>query len=272
MAAAFPPAGEVVIFGDLLEAELLVVIGADEFDCVDRALLQRRIDVAARDLLRDHAEPRQHMTTHAGDAEFQALEIVDGLDLLAEPAAHLGAGIAAEDGVRLERLQRLVGEVGAAAEMPPGFLMAMVHAERRAGGIGQRRLLADVEIERGLRHVDRSGADRIERLQAGNELAGREGLDLEFVVGGLGNIFRKSLSGAVDSVQRLREARGQAPFDLGRALRDRRCGNQRRRAGNRAALEECTAFHDGLSLNYVSTYRLERDLRRPWPVAIAEFN
>src|SRR3954447_10092009 len=93
---------------------------------------------------------------------FRPLRSSTVLISFAEPAAHLGAGIAAEDGMRLERLQRLIGEVGAAAEMPPGFLMAMVHAERRAGGIGQRRLLADVEIERGLRHVDRSGADRIE--------------------------------------------------------------------------------------------------------------
>ena len=126
--------------------------------------------------------------------------------------------------------------------------MAMVHAERRAGGIGQRRLLADVEIERGLRHVDRGRADGIERLQTGDELAGRKGLDLEFVIGGLGDIFREGLRRAVDGVERFREARGQAPFDFRRALRDRGCSSQRRRAGDRAAPEECTTFHDGGSL------------------------
>jgi hypothetical protein len=73
------------------------------------------------------------------------------------------------------------------------MLVAMVHAERRAGGIGQRRLLADVEIERGLRHLDGRGADGIERLQTGHDLAGRKGLDLEFVVGGLGDVFREGL-------------------------------------------------------------------------------
>src|SRR6188472_3433930 len=102
------------------------------------------------------------MSAHTGDTEFEALEIIDRLDLLAEPAAHLRAGVAAQDSVRLEGLQRLVAEVRAAAECPPGMLMAMVHAEGRAGCIGQRRLLADVEIERRLRHLDGRGAHGIE--------------------------------------------------------------------------------------------------------------
>ena len=54
--AAFPPAGVVVELRDLVEAELLVVIGTDPLGGVDGALLQRRIDVAAGDLLRDNAE------------------------------------------------------------------------------------------------------------------------------------------------------------------------------------------------------------------------
>src|SRR4029079_7076424 len=146
--------------------ELLVVIRADELRGVDRPLLERRIDLTAGDLLRHDAELGKHMAAHARDTELEALEIVDGLDLLAEPAAHLRAGIAAQDRMRLERLQRLVAELGAAAERPPGMLMAMVHAERRAGGVSKRRLLADVEIERGLRHLDGRRAHRIERLQA----------------------------------------------------------------------------------------------------------
>ncbi len=82
--------------------------------------------------------------------------------------------------------------------------MAVVHAERRAGGISQRRLLADVEIERRLCHLDRGDADGIERLEAGDELAGGKGLDLEFVVGGLRHVFREGLRGAVDGVERFR--------------------------------------------------------------------
>ena len=46
--AAFPPARRIVVRRDLVEAELLVVVGPDPFGSVDRALLQRRIDVAGR--------------------------------------------------------------------------------------------------------------------------------------------------------------------------------------------------------------------------------
>jgi hypothetical protein len=53
---AFPEAGIVVVLCDLLETELLVVIRADPFGAVDRTLLQRRLDVAAGELLRYHAD------------------------------------------------------------------------------------------------------------------------------------------------------------------------------------------------------------------------
>ena len=64
---------------DLLEAELLVVIGADPFAGVDRALLQRRIDVAAGELLRHDAELGEDRAGKAADAELEALEVVDRL-------------------------------------------------------------------------------------------------------------------------------------------------------------------------------------------------
>jgi len=51
--AALPPARIVVVLDDFVEAELLVVIGADPFCGVDGALFQCRINVATSDLLRD---------------------------------------------------------------------------------------------------------------------------------------------------------------------------------------------------------------------------
>ena len=87
--AAFPPARIVVVGRDLLEAELLVVIRADPFGGVDGALLQRRIDFTAGDLLRHDAELGHHGAGKAADAHLETLQIGDCLDLLAEPAAHL---------------------------------------------------------------------------------------------------------------------------------------------------------------------------------------
>src|ERR1035441_10601038 len=97
--AAFPPTWIIVVFGNLVEAELLVVIRPDPFGGVDGALLQRRIDIAAGNLLRDSAALLQVLAVPAADAHFYAFHVFDGLDLLAEPAAHLGAGVAAGNAV-----------------------------------------------------------------------------------------------------------------------------------------------------------------------------
>ena len=95
LGAAFPPAGVVVVLRDLVQAELFVVVRADPFRGVDRALLQRGVDVAAGDLLRYEAELLHHHAGGAADAHLQALHVGQRLDLLAEPAAHLRAGVAA---------------------------------------------------------------------------------------------------------------------------------------------------------------------------------
>src|SRR4030088_151276 len=51
LTGALPPARVVIILGNLHETELLVVIRADPFGGIDCALLERRVDVACRDLL-----------------------------------------------------------------------------------------------------------------------------------------------------------------------------------------------------------------------------
>ncbi len=120
----------------------------------------------------------------------------------------------------------------------------MVHAERDARRVGERRLLADVEVERRLRDLDGGRGDGIQGLQAGHDLAGAERLDLELVVGGFRHVLREGLRGAINGVERFREARGQAPFQLGHGLRDGGGGDERGAGGGqRAALEECAAFH-----------------------------
>src|ERR1700681_1836829 len=48
--AAFPPAGIVIVLGDLVEAELLVIVGPDPLDGIERALFERRINVTAGEL------------------------------------------------------------------------------------------------------------------------------------------------------------------------------------------------------------------------------
>src|SRR5690606_18716598 len=129
--AALPEAHRIVVFRDLDEAELLVVGRAGELDRVERAALQRRIDVAGGDLLRDGAELAENPAAQPADAELEAVEVRHALDLAAEEAAHLGAGIAAGDGHRIVAGEHLVEEILAAADVPPRIVLAHVEAERQ---------------------------------------------------------------------------------------------------------------------------------------------
>ena len=62
-----------------MEAQLFVIVGADPFGGVDRALFQRRIDLARRDLLRHHAQLSQHHPGNTADPDLQTLQVRDRL-------------------------------------------------------------------------------------------------------------------------------------------------------------------------------------------------
>src|SRR5205085_11091908 len=98
---------------------------------VDGALLQRRIDVAAGQLLRHGAQSGQDRSGKAADPELQALEIGGRLDFAAIPAAHLGPGVAGRNAEAIEVLQYFVEELVAARMVQPGIHLAAVEAERQ---------------------------------------------------------------------------------------------------------------------------------------------
>src|SRR6266851_4425732 len=79
--ASFPPAGVIVELHHLIEAELLVVVRPDPFGGVDRAPLERRIDVAAGNLLRNHTELLQRPAGPATHAKPEALQVFRLLEL-----------------------------------------------------------------------------------------------------------------------------------------------------------------------------------------------
>src|SRR5262249_48271778 len=109
---------------DLVEAELLVVVRPDPFGGVDRALLQRRIDVAAGEHLGDDTHATDDVSGETEDAHLQSLEVVDRLDLLAEPPAHLRAGAAAREAGDVAVLVELAHQLAPATPAPPGILLA----------------------------------------------------------------------------------------------------------------------------------------------------
>ena len=73
LAGALPPARIVVILRDLHETELLVVIRADPFGRIDRALFECGIDIASRDLLRYATDLRDDGPGKTTNAEFEPL-------------------------------------------------------------------------------------------------------------------------------------------------------------------------------------------------------
>src|SRR3546814_1412176 len=88
-----------------------------------RSGLQRLEHVAPAQRLHRHAEPRAHFRREAGGAEAQPLQVVDRLDLVAEPALPLRAGVAAEEGLQVEAGVDLVVERLAAAVRQPADLL-----------------------------------------------------------------------------------------------------------------------------------------------------
>ena len=144
-----------------------------------------------------------------------------------------------------ESVVHLVDQLLAVAEHVPGIVLARREAERQRAVEDQRRILADVVARIGVAAFDRGVRDRVEHLQAGHDLARREGVDQEFSVAHLADELRDRRRRAPQPFDALREARRQAPFD-GRLLRDRGRCHSNREAGSSKA-REIPAGHSHVS-------------------------
>ena len=80
----------------------------------------------------------------------------------------------------------------------------------------------------------------------------------ERVRDGLGDEFRHILRSAIQRIERLREARGQAPLHLGRRLGDGRHGDGGGCGPEAGSLEEFTTFHGRRSLVLVDGLKVIR--------------
>jgi hypothetical protein len=80
----------------------------------------------------------------------------------------------------------------------------------------------------------------VEHRERRHDLAGREHLDLEVVVGDLAHPLGEHLAGAIERVERLRPARRHPPAHLRRGADD---GGHGDAAGSDGS-QELTTFHD----------------------------
>ena len=165
---------------------------ADPFSRVDGALLQRRVDVAAGNLLRDDAELCEHASAEARDAHLHAIEVGRRFDLLAKPAERLAAGIAHRHADDAHAVVNFIHEFFAVAKQVPGIVLARRQPERHRAVKDQRRILADVIARIAMATFDRAVRARIEHLQAGHDLARRERVDGELPVAHLADELRDS--------------------------------------------------------------------------------
>jgi hypothetical protein len=120
-----------------------------------------------------------HLRRKAGRPEAQALEVVDRIDLVPEPACPLRPAIAAEEGLETEAGVHLVVELLPAAMRQPADLLVGPETEglraEDEDALGLRAPVGGhgvVEFRRALGH-------RIEHLVAWDDLAGGEELDLD---------------------------------------------------------------------------------------------
>ena len=245
---ALPEAGVVIVLRHLVEAELLVVVRTHPLGCVYGAFLQRRVDVRRADLLRHHAQLGEHQAGHTPDAELEPFQIGDGLDLFAEPAAHLCARVAGEKRDAAVVLEQRRHRLGAAAEIPPRIVLTGVRAVRNRGGERERRVLAEIVISRRVAQFHSAGLGSIQHLQRGYDLAGGESANLELAVGDLADALGDHLHATEQGIEALRPARRHAPLNAGktrRLLRPGLRGEQRRtgRGAEAGVFKKFTSFH-----------------------------
>ena len=174
---------------------------------------------------------------------FRPLKSVHGLDLFPEPAAHLGARAAGRKTDALILLQEIVQHIHAAAEPQPGDMRARVETERQRCAEREGGVLAPVVIERGVAHFDGAVRDGVEHLQARHDFAGGERLDLELVVGEIGDALAEIFAAAVERVEGLRPACRHPPLYFRVRLCNRRRGYRSRGQTDAANLQEITTLH-----------------------------
>ena len=154
-----------------------------------------RICVGDAELLHD-------VGAQAEEAHLQALEVVGGLDLLAEPAGGLGRDQAAGGGDDVVLGVQLVIELAAAAVVHPAHVLARLRAERHGRVHGKGDVLAREEAAHRPGRVERAVGDRIEILARRHQCAGLEEAGVDRAAGNLVHRIDEVLLGGTQQAGR----------------------------------------------------------------------
>jgi len=202
---------------------------ANSVASIDGAQLQRLKDIARGEQLGGYAQLVHDLRAEPEEAHFQALEVLDRLDLLAEPAGRFGGRHGAGDGVDPVLAEHLVHQLDPAAVAHPCQVLAQPRAEGNAGEHGERRVRAGEEAGGRPGSVHRATRDRLDRFQRWNDGSRLMELELECPARGTQHPLRELRRGFADQREAAGESAGQVEANL-----LGRCGrreHQRRQAG-----------------------------------------
>ena len=232
--SGLPPAWVVVEPGGVLEAELLVVVGPDPLGRVDRAPLERRIDLLRGEVLDGHAQAVHDLRAQPGDAHLEAVQVRRRVDLAPEPSTHLRARVSGRQGDDVEVGEDLADELESARVVQPGVLLAGGEPEGHAGVEGQHRRLAGVVVARAVAHLDGALLHRVHHLEGRHQLVRLVDAKLEAPVGHRRKRLASAGGGVEDGVDGARITGRQPPAHV-------RVGDHRGRAATAGLLLRAAA-------------------------------
>ncbi len=138
--------------------------------------------------------------------------IVDRIDLLAIPAAHLASSIAREQRNAIVLLVELVQHVLAPAERKPTLVQPLVRSKSHRCAEGKGGIFTEVIVRSGVATFDGAILHGIDDRKTRNDFSGRKNLNLKLVVCRFRNGFAHQLGAAVQGIERLWPAHRHAPL------------------------------------------------------------
>jgi len=189
----------------------------------------------------------EYLAAESADPELQALDVGDRLHFLAEEAAHLRAGVTAREIDDVVLRIELAHQLHAVAFEHPRRHLARVQAERDCAAQCEHRVLAEEVVRRGMRDLDGRVLHAVDDTEGRHQLAGGMRRDLELAPSHVAHLLREHLGRAEDRVERLGEARSQAPPYAGLRMNDSRCNPGGNDAGNAGIAYERATLHSHFS-------------------------
>ena len=161
------------------------------------------------------ANALEHFAAEATNAHLHAFDVCQRLDLFAIPAAHLCASVTAWEVHDVVLGVELAHQLHAVAFIHPSRHLTAVQTERN-GTTQSESFVLTKEVVRGcVSHFNGALLHAINHAESGHQFTGCVHGNLKFATRHGSDSFGELISSAVDGVERLGEARSQAPADSG---------------------------------------------------------